>query len=427
MSRTISLDELDALERKPRTIPIADLDAPAARPPAAPGIPETIARHGLQGLTFNFSDELGGIGAKIGDFLASKRHGLQANPNAYTEGRDEEREALKESARENPRAAFLSELVGALAVPVPGVLAVKGAGLGAKAARTGVAGASGVLAGTGAAVEQKNIPTAAAMGGVAGAVLPSVVSRAVVKPIAKVGGALKKALGKLPTSKTGGTPAPAAQWGDDAAKALERPRLDAGDVPESVYADPSRPKTLLNPRGDVPEAKNLGSEKVYSKPPRVDVSSVPRAKPEQSFDEMFAESVRKQDAADARKLAVADAASDAKIAEIMAEGSRTGAPFNASVAPSRPLGENEVDVGIRSLLKSAKRDAAAREASGLEPRDPRSMSSQLKSVLGKPKPDPTLSGRFDPLPGQAPRIPQSDDDLAALLAASLKNPRAKRK
>jgi hypothetical protein len=454
------------------------------------GIGETIARHGLQGLTFNFSDDLAGVGAKIGDWFASKQHGLQTNPNAYTEGRDEEQANLERTEAANPGVALASQFAGGLAVPLPGVAGVKAATTAGKIAKGAAVGAgSGALAGAGSAKEMSDIPESAAVGGLVGGTLggaiPSApaayragktlagkfadkipkgkiveavkdatadkaassavgaalgalgmgpagaVVGAVAAPMLKkaAGKAIRKVLGSNKAAKAVERAAPEAppppkfEFSDEAAAALERPRLDAGDVPESVYADPTRPKTII-PKGDLPPEKNLGSEKIYVKPPRADISNVPRATPDKSFDEMVQEAFQQQDAAKARQVAVASDASDAKIAEIKADGPKTGAPLNLSIAPSRPLGENEVDVGIRSLLKSAHRDAAAREASGIAAPatpDARSLGSQLKSILGKPQ---TPGEALDEGAKRA-RVPQSDDDLAALLQASLKTPKSR--
>lgn len=430
-----------------------------------PGIGETVARHGLQGLTFNFSDELAGVGAKIGDWFASRQHGLQTNPNAYTEGRDEERANLERTEAANPGVALASQLAGGLAFPLPGVAGVKAATTAGKIAKGAAIGAgSGVLAGAGSAKEMSDIPESAAVGGLVGGALGGAIPAAPAayragkalagrfggkiaektKDIAAdkavdvvadmlplpgflqrmVGRAVKGALNSKKATKAlekaapEAPPPPKFEFSDEAAAALERPRLDADDVPADIYADPTRPKTII-PKGDLPPEKNLGSEKIYVKPPRADVSNVPRATPDKSFDQMVQEAFRQQDAAAARRLAAAPDASDAKIAEIKADGPKTGAPLNLSIVPSRPLGENEVDVGIRSLLKSAQRDAAAREASGLQPPatpDARSLGSQLKSILGKPQ----TSGEALDEGAKRARVPQSDDDLAALLLASLK-------
>lgn len=448
-----------------------------------PGKAETFGRNLLEGLTFNLSGELGGVGAKIGDWFASRapwdgsKHGvseLQPNPNVYREERDAIDARLAETSAAHPGLALAGQVAGGIALPLPGAAAAKGATLGAKALKgVGIGAASGVLSGAGAAKELSDIPESAAIGGALGGALGGAIpvvgagvgkaigagkraaaaakkAPAVIRERAKevavdkavdvvadllplpgfaqraVGRAIKGALntGRVKKAVEQATPSSPQQFqfSDDAAAALERPRLDADDVPSSVYADPAKPKTLFNPKGDVPEGKNLGAEKIYTKPPRVDVSSIPRVKPEQSFDEMVAEAFRQQDAAKARASAVSSDAADARIAEIKLDGAKTGAPLNLSVAPSRPLGENEVDVGIRSLLKSAKRDAAAREAAGIQAPAEGSMGSQLRSILSKPVPQERLGAEAEILRSinGSPRVPQSDDDLAALLQASLR-------
>src|SRR5687767_7710113 len=71
-----------------RIIPASEVaDAPA------PSVGETVGRHALEGLTMGFSGELGGVGAVIGDRLASWFNpGVTATPvaQAYREGRTEQ-------------------------------------------------------------------------------------------------------------------------------------------------------------------------------------------------------------------------------------------------------------------------------------------------------------------------------------------------
>lgn len=121
-------------------------DAPTGFVPDAPvppktGIIESAARGFQEGASLGFSGELGGVGAKLGDWLSSRIHNLPSNPNAYVEGRDEVDAANAKAAADRPYAYHPAQIAGAVFNPasrvLPGGGGIAGAGL-----RAGIEGAA---------------------------------------------------------------------------------------------------------------------------------------------------------------------------------------------------------------------------------------------------------------------------------------------
>jgi len=153
-----------------------------------------LLRGASSGATFNFADELAGI-LNSPDYMAG-RQGEMAGPlqaigglaklgyetltgspgeatKAYEQARDAARQELKTAKEQYPGTTLAGELAGAVAVPLPGVAALRGAGMATRAAGSagigfGVGGLSGAGEGETGAERLSKAATGAAVGGVVG-------------------------------------------------------------------------------------------------------------------------------------------------------------------------------------------------------------------------------------------------------------------
>jgi len=110
--------------------------APAAAP--GPSLASAIGRGALQGATLGFSDEISGA---LESLFTDK---------SYKQARDESRAANQAAAEAHPVATAASELGAGLLTPIPGLGAIKGAGIAAHAARGAIAGGVAGLGGSNA-------------------------------------------------------------------------------------------------------------------------------------------------------------------------------------------------------------------------------------------------------------------------------------
>jgi hypothetical protein len=400
-------------------------------PPAdEPGVAETVARHGVQGLTFKFSDELAGVGTAIGDRLASLFTDAPVRKplgEVYTEGRNEEREALRRSAEANPFAAGASEFVGGMLLPVPGAVAAKGASLGAKALRGAAVGAgAGALTGAGGADELKDVPgdaaVGAAIGGTLGASLPvggAAVSKGVKLAKAakgKLAGAAKDKLVDVILDTTPIPPILARPIGNAIKKALGKPKV-AKEVAEAFDFAPDVAKRLdapeLAPPVLPPETSpaNPGFARPYDAAERARFRA-PAPANDSGLDEATAKIA--EDLAERERVRRSGPSTEALLRNRIQgeplpglESSEAGrnllsGPKSVNIRPPRlapeapppapveaPAPIVEDPLNIRPLLKSAQRDAAELPlpvpTAPSPPAAPaeRSMGSQLRSLLGK--------------------------------------------
>lgn len=149
----------------------------AANPePAAPvGIGESLARGGFQGVTLGFGDELSGAVRSL------------INGTSYQAERDAARGANKGAQEAHPFAYGGAELAAGLATPIPGLGAIKGAGIAAHAARAALAGG---VAGLGSSEADLT------KGDFGGAVHDTIQSALIGSAIGMVGGKIGQKLGK---------------------------------------------------------------------------------------------------------------------------------------------------------------------------------------------------------------------------------------
>ena len=115
----MKLSELNPEDIETPSLKLSELDPNEVQkvPRETPNVSilESGARGVQQGLTGGFSDELGGVGATIGDYLASKAYDLPTNPNTYSQERDRQR-ALNQKAQEDHGIIYgASNLAGSLA------------------------------------------------------------------------------------------------------------------------------------------------------------------------------------------------------------------------------------------------------------------------------------------------------------------------
>jgi len=151
--------------------------------------PMDIARAAMQGVMFGFSDEAAGLFRGIYD-AATKGKSFS---EAYTEARDEARKNLDDFRKEDPLAAYGTEIIASLPTALIGGAglartgaALAGKGLGAATRRAGVEGAIyGTGAGEGDVVDQAG---SAVLGGATGAALTGA-----------VGGVLRSTVAPAPT------------------------------------------------------------------------------------------------------------------------------------------------------------------------------------------------------------------------------------
>tara|TARA_R100001594_G_C4046811_1_gene264264 strand:+ start:723 stop:3170 length:2448 start_codon:yes stop_codon:yes gene_type:complete len=98
-----------------------------------------LLRTGLQGATFGFSDEAGGVLRGLGSAIKGEGFG-----KGYEAGRDEARQNLAAFRETNPMAAMAAEMVGGAVTGIGGAGALRsGAKLGTGLLRTGLRGAGG--------------------------------------------------------------------------------------------------------------------------------------------------------------------------------------------------------------------------------------------------------------------------------------------
>jgi hypothetical protein len=172
------------------------LPAPVAPAQPPPGVVEAGARGLLQGVSFGFADEIGGA-------LESA-----FTTRTYREARDEIRANDRAAREAHPWAMGAGELVGGLAVPIPGLGAIKtaatGASMVAKAAPHLVRGAAaGIVGGAGSSEGEglQEVVQDAAKGGLLGAAAGGVLGAAGEKLFR---GAPARATERLVADLTGG-------------------------------------------------------------------------------------------------------------------------------------------------------------------------------------------------------------------------------
>src|SRR5258707_1160854 len=148
---------------------------------------ETIGRHGFQGLTMGFGDEMRGLSKAGGDEygiptpmimvkglakMGYERLFSDEHPAAetYKKTRDEERKALEESGTQHPITSTVSDIAGSMVAP--GGAMLKAPGMLARGLRGAVvSGIQGGLRGAGEAPELEDVPRSTAVGAGIGAVL----------------------------------------------------------------------------------------------------------------------------------------------------------------------------------------------------------------------------------------------------------------
>lgn len=180
-----------------------------------------------QGVTLGFADEINaGIGA-VGEKVLDAVHG---NPyskpidDIYREERTSERNRFAKAKEENPAMFMGGEIIGSLAIPVPGGPAAKGATLGAKALRGAAQGAAmgGAMAAGASKADltegemaglAEDVGEGAAFGGAFGGALP-VVAEGVSKFADKAGNLGRKTFGALMGTSDDGVKARMAEGKD---------------------------------------------------------------------------------------------------------------------------------------------------------------------------------------------------------------------
>lgn len=188
--------DVAAATGQPRLTPV-DYD-PFAQPEAAPQPAEGAGRSrepapdmgrlsalgagARSGAMFGFPDELAGLqaasggvpdfaGLPTGKLVALARLGYEAlagrgkATEAYETARDTERQALETAREQYPGTTLTGELLGGVAVPIPGAAAVRGAGmLGRMAGGAAVGAGAGALAGAGEGEDLASRASGAASG-----------------------------------------------------------------------------------------------------------------------------------------------------------------------------------------------------------------------------------------------------------------------
>lgn len=129
-------EQNSSIQRTPEALP--------SPPPSDISYGESFLRGTGQGATFGFSDEMIGAGGAVVDALRS--HDLSRLSESYQKYRDAERQANRKAQEANPMTYIGGNLVGGLAVPVPGMgtlsAATKGLTAVEKIAASGLIGAS---------------------------------------------------------------------------------------------------------------------------------------------------------------------------------------------------------------------------------------------------------------------------------------------
>jgi hypothetical protein len=122
----------------------------------------------IEGLTLGWKDELGGLGARLGGYLAGA--GPERRDEMARAEMERQRAALSAAREESPWLSMGAEIGGSL---MPGGLLARGAKTGWELARQGAG--LGALAGMGAADENKELGavTGGAVGGILGGAIPA--------------------------------------------------------------------------------------------------------------------------------------------------------------------------------------------------------------------------------------------------------------
>jgi hypothetical protein len=193
----IKPDEIETVEKpkaKASGLRLSDLDkheVGSVSKPSAPtaeqssgideGKIEAALRGAGQGITLGFADEL--TGAAQGSVLGGLKTALGQDPDADTIAYQKERDAsrlLNKQAKEaHPYIYGGSELLGGLAIPIPGGALVEGAGMGAKIAH-GIKAGTKLGAAAGLGTSEAESPSGVALdtlvgagtGGLVGGILP---------------------------------------------------------------------------------------------------------------------------------------------------------------------------------------------------------------------------------------------------------------
>jgi hypothetical protein len=211
------------------------------------------------GAMLGFPDELAGLqaasggvpdfaGLPTGKLVALARLGYEAlagrgqATEAYEQARDQERQALATAREQYPGTTLAGELAGGVATPIPGMAALRTAGMGARALGSAAAGAGvGALAGAGAGETGAERLSGAASGGLVGGLVGGVASP-VLDVAARGGAAALREAGRIFPNverRAAGMvdyAAREAQRVDPAARTRLTP-AEAAATPESVVAD----------------------------------------------------------------------------------------------------------------------------------------------------------------------------------------------
>jgi hypothetical protein len=378
---------------------VSTLKGEQPAPAPKPSVGRTALEHGLAGLTFRFSDELGGVGSKLGDWLASKVHGLPSNPNAYTEGRDEVRQDLRTSARAHPWWAAGSELAGGLVMPGVGALKATttlgrvGLGVATGAVAGGVGGLGGQESGQGKIATGSEMMSAvgfgALVGGSLGGVATPVAGKIVDKVGPKVAPLVQRLRDRVAQIRAERAARPVARALERAARTTE-PAV-AASVPPEAFAPPPEPAPPVPPGGPPPvsvepaPAKPAPPPEAFAPPAEPAPAAPPAGPPSLSLEppparpalapEAFAPPPEPAPTAPpapepliirdkkGRFLSLKDPRAKKLLAKQQATPS-SPAPTEASAPlPSdgavEPLPENEIDRLLHSVRRSAEDSAAA--------------------------------------------------------------------
>ena len=159
--------------------PVATPDAPNTKLKAGleqrasemrPSTGRSAALGAIQGVLANFGDEAAaGVNAAIDALTGQAPDGIGT---AYDRRLASGREQMREAEQVNPKSFLAGQIGGAIAVPVPGAAAMRGAGMGARMAQGAAIGAGyGAVSGAGAGETPEERALKAATGAAGGAVL----------------------------------------------------------------------------------------------------------------------------------------------------------------------------------------------------------------------------------------------------------------
>lgn len=187
------------------------LDAPKSNKPDV-GRLNALGKGIESGVTLNWGDELasmgkaatagtpiegaplpGGFAIGFGRYLAEKVKGEDGPATqAFNQEIERRRGEMATAKEQYPGTVLTGEIAGAIAAPIPGMTAVRGAGLGANALRSAVVGSgAGALAGAGEGTDLASRATGAATGGAFG-LAGGAAAPYVLRGVEKAGGALSK-------------------------------------------------------------------------------------------------------------------------------------------------------------------------------------------------------------------------------------------